>query len=253
MAAYRSAAYGARPSRPQRASAAGMAAVIVALLILALLRLGGIRREMFGDGRPLSTFDIAAEGERQRAPTRERRQERERQATRAPVPTPRVAPPIEPRPPVPDPIVHLPGVMILSRADYAAADLAKLRGTAPAPGLASGGGDSGEGDATPVGSGPGGQPLYPAEWYREPRRAEIQPYMKPGGGPGWGMVACRTIDRFHVEDCVELGETPGSGIARMLRQAAWQFLVRPPRVGGKPQTGTWVRIRFDVTQEKAAE
>jgi len=36
-----------------------------------------------------------------------------------------------------------------------------------------------------------------------------------------------------------------TGFAETLRLAAWQFLVKPPRIDNKPQLGVWVRIHFD--------
>jgi protein TonB len=63
------------------------------------------------------------------------------------------------------------------------------------------------------------------------------------------MIACKTIEHYHVENCQELDESPpGSGLARALRQAAWQFLVRPVRVDGHVMIGSWVRIKFTFTK-----
>jgi protein TonB len=69
------------------------------------------------------------------------------------------------------------------------------------------------------------------------------------------MIACRTVADFRVDDCVAVGESRGSQLVRAMLAAAWQFRVRPPRIGGRLQVGEWVRIRIDygVRQRNAWE
>jgi protein TonB len=153
-----------------------------------------------------------------------------------PVPAPVV------KPPVPPAFIHL------SHSDMASADISKMSRSSDQSGDQDSSQDSGK--TYGPGEGPSGRHLYNAEWYREPSDAEMTTYLPAERPPGsWGMIACKTIEHYHVENCQELDESPpGSGIARALRLASWQFLVRPPRVNGAPQLGAWVRIRFDFTR-----
>ena len=39
-------------------------------------------------------------------------------------------------------------------------------------------------------------------------------------------------------------------MAGAVRQAAWQFRLKPPRVNGRPTIGVWVRFRVNYIVEK---
>lgn len=137
-----------------------------------------------------------------------------------------------PPPPPPDkawPLVEL------SKKDMAASDLANLPK----------GGSSSAGDSEVVGHAPNGDVLYAAEWARHPTDTELGGYLPANAPDGFGLIACKTIPGDRVEDCVELDQTPGSRLASAVRQAAWQFRVRPPRKNGHALVGSWVSIRID--------
>ena len=211
-----------------------------ALIIFVLLRMAGLHMQ---PGEARSRL-IAVRMSPQSAKARDKPKAvaKARQASTQPKrPTPSIQPP--PKSPV-----WPPQIIKLSRKEFAAADISKM---SQHPDGDSGGGQD-SGGAAGAGEGPGGAHLYNAEWYREPTHAELVTYLPNGGPPGsWGMIICRTIDDNHVEDCRELAESPlGSGLARALRRASWQFLVRPPRVDGRKMIGSWVRIRFDVVPPK---
>lgn len=112
---------------------------------------------------------------------------------------------------------------------------------------------SSSGDTQRVGTAPNGEPLYAAAWYREPTDAELAGYLSTATGPGWGLIACRTVPDFRVEDCVAIDEYPnGSNMNRAILAAAWQLRVRPPRRGGQSLVGAWVRIRITYEMRQAA-
>ena len=230
-------------SRSGRRRAVSFALALAAHLLVALLllRLAPAPVQRLVEDAPLATFNVppAAEDRPEPAKRAQVAERATRTSTGAPSRAP-TAPPASPAATTPPPMLILPGGMEL----FDAADIGKMRGS-PGGGEADGSGDSVA--ASGPGEGPGGQKLFNAEWHREPSRAELAGYL-PGGVPpgGWALIACRTIEDFHVDNCRSLGEAPaGSGLARAMRQAAWQFRVRPPRIGGKAMVGAWVRIRFD--------
>lgn len=158
-------------------------------------------------------------------------------------------PPTIPIPP-PTPLGDIPGLIPLTREQFAAADIGKIKSQRAAVAEAGPDGEADD-DSQLAGTGPNGEPLYQAEWYREPTEAQMAFYTK-GLRPGSALIACKTASKYKVEDCQLLGEIPaGTGLARAVREASWQFLVRPPRKGGKALLGAWVRIRFDLTVRAA--
>lgn len=222
------------------------------LLLLALFTLAPDIMPPRPDDRLPVTFDIAPGQEVARDREQAQKSEtadREKTVARAPQrrqerPTPRPAELAAE--PVPEP-PSLP-FLVLSRDQMASADIGRM------PGKQSVAGQADSRMAAGPGEGPGGVQLFPADWYREPSDAELSPYLPANRPPnGWGEVACKTVDHFQVDNCQQLGESPpGSGFARAVRLAAWQFRVRPPRVNGKPMVGTWVRIRIDYSTRTGA-
>lgn len=234
----------------RRAASSLLSLAIVGLIVLALLRLGvGRAPEPEIESEP-NSFALSPEPEAGPRPSPEAA---ERRADAASPPERAAADPVEPEPPVapPPPVPApppFPDILILDREQFAASDIGRRRST----GRGEEDGEPGGAGANSVaaygpGEGPGGQRLFNAEWHREPSRAELAGYLPPSGAPpgSWAVIACRTIERYEVENCRALGESPaGSGLARAMRQAAWQFRVRPPRVGGRSLVGEWVRIRI---------
>jgi len=221
---------------------AALSLLILALVWLALLSLGltgGAPKDL---ARRFVAMTTEPQGEKREKPTK----------TAAPQKSAAKQAVAVPLPPVPVPTQAPTQLIKLSHEEFAASDIAmigkKRAEQASAESAANTNGTYGPG------GGPNGARLYAAAWYREPSNAELRPFLTGASPEGaWATIACQTVERYHVENCQELDEYPlGSGLARGLRRAAWQFLVQPPRVDGKPQLGVWVRIRFDFTKNGRA-
>lgn len=235
MPAYRlSSPYDRAPLRRRLSSLALAVAINLALLLL-LIGLGVVAPPDKQRSSAL-TVDLMPESRSASATQTEKSVAQPRVRSTAPVPKP---PPIVlPVKPTIAPPPKPPGKpwIEMSKDQLAAADISNLPST----------GAGGAGDSEVVGHGPNGEALYAAQWAREPSDAEINGYW-PRNVSGWGLVACKTRADDRVEDCIELDQSPrGSRLASAVRQAAWQFRVRPPRKGGRELIGAWVRILIEV-------
>ncbi|HEX4737357.1 MAG TPA: hypothetical protein VH331_07335 [Allosphingosinicella sp.] len=249
------------PPLRQRAASFVLAVTATLLMILVLWTLNGRapERPRFKGSPVMLDFkpdaDSADTTKKQAAKPEPRKEAEVRPQPPAP---PKPVPP----PPAPPllPVVH-PYYIPLTREENDTADISKIRhpelaGAGPSSAGTQGAGGS-PGDSKPIGTARDGTPLYRAQWFREPTNAELGFYLpKNKDIHGTGIVECRTIADHHVDDCVEVASSPpGSHLAGAVRQAAWQFLVRPPRLGGKELIGAWVYIQidYDWTVTRAAD
>jgi protein TonB len=224
--------------------------VVIALLLEAIIILAILSLSMRSGGpaagtRGLNTFSLEAEADAassaEKNETKTPVTKEQQQTITPPIPIPLLPPvnPVKAPPPSPE-------FIKVSKSELDAMDLSKFP--------ASGGSGTGEGKGQGAngtmgpGLGPGGAQLYPVAWLREPYDSELTPYLAaikripPGASAD---IACRMAAHNRVENCQIIGETPrGTGLAKALRLAAWQFLVKPPRIDNKPQLGVWVRIHF---------
>lgn len=237
MPAYRlPSPYDRQPLR-RRASGFALALAINVGLLLILMTLGVIPPPSQKTMRGI-VVDLIPQSRSSSATQQKTAVQRPKVQTHRPVPKPPpVILPVKPTiAPPPQPSTKPTPWLEMSKEDMAASDISKI------PAAGSGGG----GDSEVVGKGPNGEALYAAQWAREPTDAEIGGYW-PHNVSGWGLVACKTIPNDRVEDCVELDQSPpGSHLASAVRQAAWQFRVRPPRKGGRALIGAWVRILIEI-------
>lgn len=245
MSAYRLSLPYERPPLERRASGLALALAVNLGLLLLLLTLGRFAPEVKKASQAL-IVDLVRESHRAASPTNSK--VAEKPSTHARTKPPKSPPIVLPsrativvpraRPAKPAPFIEM------SSAELAAADLRNVPQ----------GGSGSAGDSEVVGAGPHGEVLYAAEWARRPTDAELSGYLPPNAPEGFGLVACRTIPGDRVDDCIELDQQPhGSHLASAVRQAAWQFRVRPPRKNGVPLVGSWVRIEIDYERVNRTE
>ena len=254
---------------PARRRAAGLAAAfaVEALLVLALLTLGRERTSAPVTPPRTVSFELSLDRSPEPPAPAPKPQAAPSNRQRTPPPPPSQPQPQQPRPATPDPPAQLRPPTVPAQPAPLPPPLVELpRGSLPSVSLPSPpagppaarpsrrpagppSDSSRDGDTPVVGTAPNGKKLYAASWYREPYDDELRGYLSTAQGPGWALIACRTVPDFRVDDCVAVDEYPtGSQMARAVLAAAWQFRVRPPQLGGQLKVGEWVRIRIDYTR-----
>lgn len=236
MSAYRLSLPYERPPLRRRASGLALALAVEVLLVLVLLTLGRFAPEARKASQAL-VVDLMPESHSRQSETRAQPRQVAHSSTRPLPKPPPIVLPAKPTITVPPPAPPKSSPLIeMSSADMAAADIRNLPKA----------GSGNAGDSEVVGTGPHGETLYQAEWARHPTDAELGGYLPANAPDGFGLIACKTIANDRVDDCIELDQDPpGSHLASAVRQAAWQFRVRPPRRNGVPLVGSWVSIRID--------
>lgn len=241
MSAYRLSSPYERTPLQRRASGIALAVAVNVALVAILLTIGDFAPEAKKVSQAL-IVDLMPESHNVATATETKAKSQVRAAGR---PTPSIKPPpivlpakptiaVPPPTPSPQPSHSSPWIE-MSKEDMAASDIGNLPKTA----------SGSAGDSEVVGHGPHGEVLYAAEWARHPTDTELSGYLPANAGDGFGLIACKTLPGNRVDDCIELDQTPGSHLASAVRQAAWQFRVRPPRRNGVPLVGSWVSIRID--------
>lgn len=218
------------------------------LLLLILLTLSRGEGGIGEDAPILSTFDAGEEIED--APEQPEPEPQPEAAAPRTVDQPQPPQPDTPPAPASAPAIQLP------RESTQTFDLAEVprEPAKPAPARPMMGPPApraGRNDTPIVGRRANGEPIYRADWYREPSPQELRGYLSTAApGPGWALIECQTAPDFRVENCEFVSEYPqGSQLGRAWLAASWQFRVRPPRKGNSYLVGEWVRIRLVLNRE----
>ena len=234
------------PGLRRRAGGIGLALLLELGLLLLLLTLG---QGIIGSKEnidTLTTVDFAPEPKVDDAPIEPQQEAKATALPRSePIPRPDVPTPPLPVPPPPAAVLRPEPVPAPTSAPPTPPKIkAVIRDGSSGPAGPPNRGYPGDSERI-AGSGPNGEPLYAARWYREPYPEELRGYLSTASGPGWALINCRTVSEFRVEDCQLVDEYPeNGGMGRAVLAAAWQFKVRPPQVGGRSMVGAWVRIRI---------